>query len=189
MPKEEFSKPIEKIIEGEIFLKFYSPCQKIVKSCIKQNNGIFYHQLRLKKPDYIVRKNEINCGYGYRYTPSHYEWQNVLKIYKNSDYIDKLIEILSAEKWELEESIEIRFSRIVYDIVLEEDQWPNKGGVPNQVAVYLMPGERLRISKYNMHTFTYSPTKFEIYKQLKFAYLLYGWDGDKGLKKEIFDRI
>ena len=169
MPNRNLNKIVCKIDGGTIFYKLYSPPQKIV-----DDGG----RWRLKPPQYELKKNETLIAMGYRHCPSYWEWVLLLKNYKGEPWLIA-VERQFAEGKRVTELSLITQSPVI-TIVREPNDWTNKGGVPEQISVYLAS---------DIWEFQWTPSVAQLTVQLCLAFGLYGWGGPEGLKSEIFDRI
>lgn len=171
MPNQKLNKIVEKVERGSIFYKLHSPPQKII------DNG---SRWELCPPSHVIETGEKLVAMGYRHCPSHWEWVLLLTHHKGNPWVDKVIENFSSGG-EVNQINPLQYIiPPVANIVREPNEWTNKGGVPEQISIYL----ESQVSR-----FQWTPSPAQLTKQLQLAFGLYGWLGADGLKAEIFGRI
>lgn len=170
-PNKKLNKVVEKINQGTVFYKFLSGPGQIVDIGSRWS---------LKKSSYSLNEGEKLVTMGYRHCPSHWEWVLILRHYQGEPWLDSIQQEFADGFGGITEIQSLDMPGPAVSIVREPNDWPSKGGMSEQISVYLKSDER---------TFQWTPTVDEIVAQLRLLFGLYEWDGPTGLKSEIFDRI
>ena len=170
MPNQNLNQIVEKIERGTVFYSVSSPHQIIYSKGRKV----------LRKPHYVLGDGEKLIAKGCRHCPTHWEWVLLLQHYKKQPWVKRFREECSGEIARTCIDSKRYIVHPVVDIVLERDDWILKGGNSRQIAVYLQSTES---------RFQWTPSAYQLIKQIQLAFDLYGWAGASGLKAEIFDRV
>lgn len=129
---------------------------------------------------YALATDEKLIAMGYRHCPTHWEWVLLLRHHKHEKWVGKVAKSFTGTSQKINIDKSEYISPPVANIVREPNDWVAKGGMPEQVSVYL---------ESQTQRFQWEPSPAQLIKQLQLAFDLYGWDGATGLKAEIFDRI
>ncbi len=175
MPNERLNSIVAGIDgKGVVHYSFRVPPQLIVRTP---------ERLRLERPSYILGAREKIASRGYRHCPTHWEWVLMLRPHKGAQFVVDAISAFQDGRSCVADGDATYISPPAFDIVVEQNQWTNKGGSPEQVSVYL------EAPTVNPQRFSWLPTPIQLSQQLRLAFDLYGWGGKDGLEREIFSRI